>query len=619
MERTARSLIRMPAPFTPFAEENLMTSKHRVHRRTVLQGTAFGLLATLGDAVSPSQAASDPKLAAKPANSPAPAAGATQTLDADLAATERVLGLSFTPAERAQVGRGYQEVPETLARIRELDLPNDLSPALRFDPRLPGKSYSMPAAGVRGEAAEAGPLPTDTADLALAPAWKQAAWLRAKSISSVELTRLYLERIARIGPKLQNFVTVTEDLARKQAARADAELAQGRVRSPLHGVPYGLKDLFDVAGVPTTWGAEPYKDRIGSANATVVEKLEAAGCVLLGKTAVGALAYGDVWHDGISRNPWNPEEGSSGSSAGSASATAAGLVGFSIGTETLGSIVSPSHRCGTVGLRPTFGRVSRHGGMALCWSWDKVGPIARSVTDCGLALSIVNGGDPRDWGSIDAPFGFDLQARAQQLRVGYVPAWFEDQGATEVDRRALQALRAAGATLVEIKVPDLPYALLRQLVTVEAAAAFSELTFSGRDEMLKRQDDDAWPNTFRQAHLFPAVEIVQLERLRRQTMIAFDQVLSGVDAMIGPSYAGGALVATNATGHPSLALKAGFIQAPTRQIAGHPTDAKGPLHRVPQTISLWANLFREDVLVTLGRALEARLGVADDHPSIART
>jgi Asp-tRNA(Asn)/Glu-tRNA(Gln) amidotransferase A subunit family amidase len=574
----------------------------RATRRALLQGSALALFAGLTGRADAGEA---------PANAPSP-------LEADLAAAERVLGLSYTSAERAQLAHGYDQVLAQLGTIRKLEFANDVSPAARFDPRLPGKTYTAPAPKIRGKAPNAGALPSGAAQIALAPAWKLGQWLRKKSISSFELTSLYLDRIARLAPQLENFITVTGELALAQAKLADQDLARGRVLSPLHGVPYGLKDLFDVAGVRTTWGAEPYADRpVPTQNAAIVDKLRAAGVVLLGKTAVGALAYGDIWQGGRSRNPWNPQEGSSGSSAGSASATAAGLVGFGIGTETLGSIISPSHRCGTAGLRPTFGRVSRHGGMSLCWSWDKVGCLARSVADCGLILSIINGGDPRDWGSIDSPFGFDWRAQAKDLRVGYVPAFFEDAGATDLDRRALAAVREIGVTLVEVSFPDLPLAALNQLVTIEAAAAFSELTLSNRDDTLKWQDDSAWPNSWRRAHLFPAVEMVQLERLRRRTMQAFDEIFCGVDALIGPNYAGGALVATNATGHPSLAVKAGFVEMPTRGLRDEPVDPAGRKYRVPRTLSLWSRLFREDVLIALGHALEEKLGVADEHPAIA--
>jgi Asp-tRNA(Asn)/Glu-tRNA(Gln) amidotransferase A subunit family amidase len=542
---------------------------------------------------------------------------AAPAVEADLPAVERALGLSFTQAERRQLANGYDDVLQALARLRATGYPNDLPPAARFDPRLPGRNYVLPLARATGAAPVAGVLPGSAAGIALAPAWKQAAWLRAGQISSVELTRLYLARIERIAPRLENFITVTDDLALAQAARADADLARGRVRSALHGVPYGLKDLFDVAGVRTTWGAEPYKDRIAASNSAVAERLEEAGAVLLGKTAVGALAYGDVWYGGISRNPWNPEEGSSGSSAGSASATAAGLAGFAIGTETLGSIVSPSDRCGVTGLRPTYGRVSRYGSMAAAWRWDKAGPMARTVDDCALALAIINGGDARDWGSIDAPFGWNWQADAGALRVGYSPAWFEGEAATDIDRRSLEAVRATGAQLVEIALPDLPYALLYHLMLIEAAAAFSDLTFGNRDDELRRQDDAAWPNGVRRAHLFPAVEMVQLERVRYQVMVAFDGFYSKVDAIVGPSFAANMLTATNASGHPCLALKAGFVERATRPIVGESRATHGPLHRVPCSISLWAGLFREDVLVTLGRAIEQALAVEQDHPPIA--
>ncbi|HEY7639087.1 MAG TPA: amidase [Steroidobacteraceae bacterium] len=576
----------------------------QVARRALLQGSALALIAGLAGRT---EAAEPP---AKPPPSP---------LEADLAAAERVLGLAYTPAERAQLARGYDQVLSQLGSIRKLELANDVSPACRFDPRLPGKRYVGPTPRIRGRVPDAGVLPSGAADIALAPAWKLGQWLRKKAISSVELTSLYLDRIVRLAPKLENFISVTGDLALAQAQAADVGLARGRILSPLHGVPYGMKDLFDVAGVRTTWGAEPYANLPApQEDAAVVAKLRAAGAVLLGKTAVGALAYGDIWQGGRSRNPWNPEEGSSGSSAGSASATAAGLVGFGIGTETLGSIISPSHRCGTAGLRPTYGRVSRHGAMSLCWSWDKVGALARNVADCGLILSVINGGDARDWGSIDLPFGFDWSAQLKTVRVGYVPAFFEGVGATDVDRRALAAMRDLGVQLVEVSFPDLPLASLNQLVTLEAAAAFAELTLSNRDDTLKWQDDAAWPNSWRRAHLFPAVEMVQLERLRRRAMQAFDALFDQVDALIGPNYAGAALVATNATGHPSLAVKAGFMDAPTRGLRDEPIDPAGPKHRVPRTVSLWSRLFREDVLITLGRALEQKLGVADEHPELAR-
>ena len=467
-------------------------------RRAVLTQALTASAASVAARASPLPAAAHPG-----GKAAGPGAGAPAGVESDLPAAERLLGLAYKPAQRKQLARGYGAVLKELAGVRALDLPNEVSPALRFDPRIPGKTYRLPTPGIRGTAPDAGPFPASAVDVALAPAWKQAAWLRAKRISSVELTRLYLDRIGRLAPELHNFITVTDDLALKQAASADADIAKGRIRSGLHGVPYGIKDLFDVAHVRTTWGA------------------------------------------------------------------------------------------------------------------DKVGPIARSVTDCALTLDIINGPDSRDWGSIDAPLGWDWQAGAKGLRVGYVPEWFEGKDATPVDRHALDALRETGAQVVEVRLPDIKYGLLTPLVFLEAAAAFADLTLTHRDEELKWQADMAWPNTWRRAHLFPAVEMVQIERLRRQAMVALDGFFDGLDAVIGPAYGGDSLVATNATGIPCLVMKAGFLELPTRRIDDKPVSAHAPKHRVPHAICLWSALFREDVLITLGRALEAVLGVADQNPPLA--
>jgi Asp-tRNA(Asn)/Glu-tRNA(Gln) amidotransferase A subunit family amidase len=363
---------------------------------------------------------------------------------------------------------------------------------------------------------------------------------------------------------------------------------------------------------------------VADGDARIVTLLRQAGAILLGKTAVGALAYGDIWHGGKSRNPFNTDEGSSGSSAGSASATAAGLCAFSIGTETLGSITSPSQRCGTTGLRPTFGRVSRAGGMALCWSLDKVGPICRGVEDCTLVLQAINGGDPADRASIDMPFGYDPDLSIEGMRVGYLPAAFDDPGATDVDRAALEAMRSLGVEVVEVDLPDLPYGSLFAILYAEAAAAFEELTLSNRDDELKWQDAGAWPNNFRKARFLSAVDHVQADRLRFQVMQAFDRVFRDVDAMIGPFATGPMLVATNFTGHPCLHLRAGFIEVPTRSdpslkdgalVMDEPVPGAAPA-RVPQGISLWSGLFDEGRLLALGRALETALNVAGERPEL---
>lgn len=537
---------------------------------------------------------------------------------------ETLTGVTYTEAERALMLDNLEGQIAAAKLRRATPFPNDLPMATRFDPRLPG--FQPPRQPAPGPWAlpDPGPLPDDDEDIAFAPLTAQAAWFKAGKLTSARLTEIYLARIEALGPKLECFVTVTADLARAEAAAADRLFGAGVWLGPLHGMPYGLKDLFDTAGIATTWSAMPYKDRVPEGDARIVTLLRQTGAVLLGKTTNGALAYGDIWFGGKTRNPWNLNEGSSGSSAGSASATAAGLCGFSIGTETLGSITSPSQRCGTTGLRPTFGRVSRAGGMALCWTLDKVGPICRAVEDCALVLAAINGGDPQDRGSIDMPFGFDPEATVEGMVLGYFPAAFAEDGATDVDRAALEAAKGLGVTLRELTLPDLPYGALMSTLYAEAAAAFEELTLTDRDDLLRWQAPGAWPNAFRKARFLSAVDHVQADRLRYRVMQAFDELFAGVDAVIGPFGTGSMLIATNYTGHPCLHLRAGFLETPTRS---EPSLAHGKLvldeagdaratFSVPQGISLWAGLFDEARLLTLGRALEAALGVAVRRPTL---
>ena len=540
-------------------------------------------------------------------------------------AAERLVGVTYTREERELMVDNLDGQIEAARARRALTFENRVPPASRFDPRLPGFRPPPPQAPIRRSTTGPGPLPDSDEDIAYAPVTSLSQWIARGDLTSRRLTEIYLARIEAHAERLECFVTVTPELARAQADAADALLKAGTRLGPLHGIPYGLKDLFDTTDILTTWGATPYRDRTPDGDARVVELLRAAGAVLLGKTTLGALAYGEVWFAGKTRNPWNPDEGSSGSSAGSASATAAGLCAFSIGTETLGSITAPSQRCGTTGLRPTFGRVSRAGGMALCWSLDKVGPICRSVEDCALVLAAINGPDPADRGSIGASFNFDGTGKPNGLRLGYLPATFEDEGATEVDRAALEAARRLGVEVVEIALPDLPYQSLMSMLFAEAAAAFEELTLTDRDDELVRQDKGAWPNAFRQARFLSAVDHVQLDRLRYRVMEALDGAFRGVDAMIGPWATGPMLVATNFTGHPCLHLRAGFLDSPTR---GDPSLEGGKLdigsvgddtkqHEVPHGISLWGPLFDEGRLLNLGIALEADLGVAGRRPDLS--
>ncbi len=541
--------------------------------------------------------------------------------ETEIAAAERLLGIAYTARERAQMAGNLDgQIAAAIAR-RQQALPNAAPMALRFDPRLPNTQMPPLRDQLRFSHRDPGPLPERDEDIAFADLPALSHWIATGVLGSRRLTEIYLARIEALNPQLLCWARVTPDLARAEADAADALLAQGVRLSPLHGIPYGLKDLFDTKGIVTGWGAEPYRDRVPDADAAIVRKLRAAGAVLLGKTTVGALAYNDIWYGGQTRNPWNLNEGANGSSAGSASATAAGLCGFAIGTETLGSITAPSQRCGTTGLRPTFGRVSRAGAMALCGSLDKVGPICRGVEDTAMVLSVLNGGDPADRSSIAAGFQFDATARIAGMRLGYLPEAF-DEGANELDRQALAAAQRLGLEVVPVSLPDLPYGALMNTLYAEAAASFEDLTLSDADDTLRWQDDTAWPNTFRKARFLSAVDHVQLDRLRYQVMLALDALFSEIDVLIGPFSTGPMLVASNFTGHPCLHLRAGFLDLTTRgapalgaaTLSDGDSAGHGARFSVPQGISLWGRLFQEGALLSLGMALERKLGVAARRP-----
>src|SRR5205823_4678766 len=370
----------------------------------------------------------------------------------------------------------------------------------------------------------------------------------------------YLNRIEQFDPRLRSVITLTRDLALAQAKKADEEIAAGKYRGPLHGIPWGGKDLLDTAGIPTTYGAEPFRNRIPKDDAAVVKRLHAAGAVLLAKLSLGALALNDIWFGGQTVNPWLLEEGASGSSAGPGAATAAGLVGFSIGSETGGSIVSPSMRCGITGLRPTYGRVPRTGAMTLCWSLDKLGPMTRTVEDALLVLEAISGPDAGDISSVPSHLDFDSGASASGLRVGYFPAWMKESPATAVDRAAVETLKNVGMVPVELSIPDWPYGSLQLILFAEAAAAFEDLALSGGLDQLKVQSPDAWPNIFREARFLSAVDFVQADRLRRKVAIEMAHIFSQVDLLLVPSLRDEMLTITNFTGHPSLTLRAGFVE-----------------------------------------------------------
>ena len=466
----------------------------------------------------------------------------------------------------------------------------------------------------------AGPLPSSDQDIAFAPVTQLSRWIERKQLTSERLTTIYLERIARLDPKLRAVITVTRDLALAQARAADKEIAAGHYRGPLHGIPWGGKDLLDTAGIPTTYGAEPYRNRVPAADAAVVRRLHDAGAVLIAKLSLGALALNDIWFGGQTVNPWVLEEGASGSSAGPGAATAAGLVGFSIGSETGGSIISPSMRCGVTGLRPTYGRVPRTGAMTLCWSLDKLGPMTRSVEDAMLVLQAITGPDQGDVASVPSRLDFGAGDPVAGLRVGYFPGWMKESPATDVDRAALAAVSALGMTPVEVSLPDWPYPSLNVILFGEGAAAFEELVLSGQASQLKAQVPDAWPNLFRQARFLSAVDFVQADRLRRKVAVEMARIFAGVDLLLVPSLRDPMLTVGNFTGHPSLTLRAGFVEIAEARTDWAPDPAKplptfAPPRRVPHGVTLIGRLFEEGVIGRVGVALERKFAVVAERPA----
>ena len=465
-----------------------------------------------------------------------------------------------------------------------------------------------------------GPLPANDADIAYAPVTSLSRWIERRRLTSERLTNIYLERILRFDGQLRSVITLVRNMAVQQARAMDEEIARGRYRGPLHGIPYGVKDLLDTAGIKTTWGAEPYRDRMPSSDSVVVRRLQEAGAVLLAKLSLGALALNDIWFGGQTMNPWLVEEGASGSSAGPGAATAAALVGFSIGSETGGSIVAPSMRCGVTGLRPTFGRVARTGAMTLCWSLDKLGPMTRSVEDAMLVLQAINGPDAGDASSVASHLDFDADAPVRGLRVGFFPAWMDAPPATPVDRAALDSLTKGGCVPVELTWPDLPQGSLMPILFSEAAAAFEELTLSGKSRELKVQVPDAWPNLFRMSRFLSAVDFVQGDRLRRRFAQEMATMFERVDLLLVPSLRDESLTVSNFTGHPSVTVRTGFVDVSEARSDWAP-DPNNPLprfdppRRVPHGVTLIGRLFDEGTIARAGLALERSSGVAAERPS----
>lgn len=505
------------------------------------------------------------------------------------------MGLHFSEQEIDSLLPGVSELNKGFSKNREKDIDNGVSPAFVFDPRPSGFEAPTGASGLTPSMVK--PFIIDKAKLPWYSILELAYLIKSKQISSVELTQYFISRIKKYNSSLFCVITVTEELALRQAKKADEEIAAGNYRGLLHGIPYGAKDLLATEGYKTTWGATPYKDQMINENATVIQKLNAAGAVLMAKTSMGALAWGDVWFGGTTKNPWDIESGSSGSSAGSASAVSAGLMPFAIGTETLGSIVSPSTVCGTTGLRPTFGRVSRHGAMALSWTLDKIGPISRTAEDCALVFSVIQGKDNKDLSVQEFPFNYNAALNIKSLKIGYLKSSFDrNYPFKKQDSLILALLKKEGINLIPVELPELPY--LSPILSAESAAAFDELTRSNKDDLLERQIKNAWPNKFRESRFIPAVEYIQANRKRKILMEEMkEKVFSTIDLYLNPSWGGTSLTITNYTGHPCIVIPNGFIN-------GKPTS-----------ITITGNLYQEAQVIALAHFIQSRTEHHRQHPT----
>jgi Asp-tRNA(Asn)/Glu-tRNA(Gln) amidotransferase A subunit family amidase len=539
---------------------------------------------------------------------------------------EKVIGLEFTDKQEEQAVRGVNTNLDSFEILRKLDVPLDTEPAVVFHPALPGFHIKRAGAKTKFKFGKNEPAQFKSVDdLAFATVPQLAELIRTKKVSSVELTKMYLGRLKRYGPKLLCIVTLTEDLAMKQAQDADNDLKRGKYRGPLHGIPWGAKDLFATKGIKTTWGAEPYRDQMIDYDSTVVERLRAAGAVLVAKLSMGALAQGPKWFGGVTRNPWLPDEdrtGSSGSSAGPASATSAGLVGFSIGTETLGSIVSPASRCGVTGLRPTYGRISRYGAMGLSWTMDKVGPICRGVEDCAAALDALYGPDDHDMTVGTAAFNWSPAAPLGSLRIAYLKTEFEGAGFQAQNdqqrqlqeqrkamyKAALDALENAGVKMTAIELPKFPTGNIRFLLTAEAATAFDDITRDGRVNQLSGQDNGDWPNAFRTSRFIPAVEYLRAQRARVLLMREMDKLMSQWDVFVSPAPGSASLTITNLTGHPAVCVPCGFLDVPGAN--------NGPLQHLPQAIMFTGGLYDEAAPLRVALAFEQATKWHTMHPKV---
>jgi Asp-tRNA(Asn)/Glu-tRNA(Gln) amidotransferase A subunit family amidase len=544
------------------------------------------------------------------------AAGADITVDT-IANAEEVAGLHFDPQERELMLDGLKQQEQRIEALHKIPLDNSVSPAIKFDPLPPGKKLTPMAHRPmqRSKVADRA-IPANLEDLAFLPVSELSELVRRRRVTSTQLTQMYVARLKKYDPVLHCVISLTEERALKQAAAADAEISRGHYRGPLHGIPWGAKDLLAVRGYKTTWGAGPFKEQVIDTDATVVQRLDDAGAVLVAKLTLGELAQGDIWFGATTRNPWKVDQGSSGSSAGPASATAAGLVGFSIGSETLGSISSPSTRCGTTGLRPTFGRVPRTGAMALSWTMDKLGPICRGVEDCAFVLDAIYGPDGKDNTVIPADYHWNAQLSPRSLRVGYVKSAFDlpqldpaDPKRTlhatkQFDDAALDVLQRMGIHLIAVDLPDVPYDAMRIVLSAEAAASFDELTRTDRDKELVQQGKFDWPNSFRTSRFIPAVDYVNANRVRTIAIQKWDDLMRTVDVIVTPTVAANLsqLVATNLTGHPAVIVPNGFRDDGT-----------------PVSLTFLGGLYEEAKVLTVAKAYQDATGFHLRHPVVPLT
>jgi Asp-tRNA(Asn)/Glu-tRNA(Gln) amidotransferase A subunit family amidase len=583
-------------------------------------------------ATSTSAPSADPVAGAPPTFGTTPQFGPDVT-SGTFGEAAKLSQVEFSAGDRDMAARTWRTTMAALmerrAGPRKVTLDATVAPATRWNPMGPASAVTaardtienvtiMRDAFVRSSG-DSGALPTNDADIAFATVTQLSRWIEHRKLTSVRLTNIYLDRIARLDGKLRAVITVTKELALAQSARADAEIAKGKYRGPLHGIPFGVKDLLDTANIATTYGAEPYRNRVPSKDSVVVQRLQDAGAILIAKLSLGALALNDIWFGGQTMNPWLLEEGASGSSAGPGAATAAGLVAFSIGSETEGSIVSPSMRCGVTGLRPTFGRVPRTGAMTLCWSLDKLGPMTRSVEDTMLVLKAITGPDAGDVSSVPSKLSFNASLGVDGLRVGYFPHWLKEAPATPVDAAAFDVLTSLKMKPVPVTLPDWPFGSLNLILFSEAAAAFEELTLSGAAKTLKSQMPDAWPNLFREARFLSAVDFVQADRMRRRVAEEMSRIFAEVDVLLVPSLRDEMLTISNFTGHPSLTLRAGFVEVAQARSdwapdPRNPPPRFDPPRRVPHGVTFVGRLFDEGTLARAGLAMERAMGVSGARP-----